>query len=167
MIDPQDTWASIDEFPGYIVNQCGEVSSDRYNRRLTQTPVRRGSPTVGLSRDGLQNRRSVAKLVAEAFLPPPIREDFNTVMHIDGDRSNCFYQNLMWRPRWFAIRYHQNREAGWYESWTNPILCVETDEMFDSIVEPAMKYGLLENHIFDAIHNQTPVFPTGFHFVRI
>lgn len=164
MVGTSDTWRPIEDFPGYIINMHGDTSSDRWDRKLIHTPGRKGMPTVGLTRDGKQHRRSVAKLVAEAFLDPPIREDFDTVTHLDGDRSNCYYENLMWRPRWFAIRYHQCRQRGIFDGWNQPIMIVETGEVFETMIEPAMKYGLIDNDISASLWNGTQTFPHGFHF---
>lgn len=160
-------WIPLEEFPGYIINPSGEVSNEKNGRTLIRSPIRSGIQTVGFTRDGVQYRRSVAKLIAEIFSEPPMREDFDTVMHLDGDKNNCAASNLTWRPRWFAIRHHQNREAGWYEGERHPFICLETNEVFTSLTEPSIKYGLLEHKILEGLYNQTPVFPLGFNFAEV
>ena len=61
---------------------------------------------VGLFRDQEQYKRSVALLVAKAFLKQP-SEFFDTPINLNGDRLDNQVINLMWRPRWFAIKYNR------------------------------------------------------------
>jgi hypothetical protein len=159
-----ELWDQIDEFPQYSVSTHGRVMNDLTNRLMIHTPVQYGIPTVGLTRDGRQHRRSVPLLVANAWLPYPQRDDFNTVIQLDGVRANCHVDNLMWRPRWFAIEFHKERIANPFPNWDRPIKLMETGEEFDTPSDCATYYGLLEKEIFLAILNKTAVFPEWFHF---
>lgn len=69
--------------------------------------TQQGHAKITLSRDGRLSTRAVALLVAEAFLPKHELEHFDTPIHLNGDLMDCRAANLMWRPRWFAIRYHK------------------------------------------------------------
>lgn len=162
-------WRRIDDFDGYDVSEDGDVYNSFNEKLLTKTINQQGIPTVALVKDfidGKQRRRSVPLLVAKAFLPDPPSEHFNTPIHLDGDRSNCRANNLTWRPRWFAIKYHQERCIEPFPNWVRPFEVIETGEIFDHPKPCAIRYGLLEGTdlgIHNAIVNEKFVFPTGFH----
>jgi len=160
----QEEWLEIEDFPGYYVSNYGYVRSEHSDRMLTLSPVQYGMPTVGLMRDQLQYRRAVSGLVARAFLDEPEREDFNTPIHLDGDRKNCRVDNLMWRPRWFAVNYHKERITPPFPQWSRDIRLAQTGEIFDNPSQAAQKYGLLERDIHRSLVNGSPVAPYGFFF---
>lgn len=154
-----DEWAPIEEFPGYAVSSDGRVRNIDTGRLLVLTRNQQGVIQVGLMKDGAQFKRGVALLVAKAFLPPPPSPAFNTPINLDGDRSNCSIDNLVWRPRWFAIKYHQqfyNDQRG----FNDPIVDIKTGEEFEDSWEAATKYGLIDREILIATLNRTYVWPT-------
>ena len=159
-----EEWAPIDGFPDYSISNYGYVQNNRTGRMMTRSPVQYGMLTVSMMYDGEQYRRSIATLVAQAFLPRPPRDDFNTPIHLDGDRKNCRVDNLEWRPRWFAINYHHERKQSPYPDWARDIRLNETGEVFGSMRDLAEKYGLLEREIHKGLVNGTEVFPQGFTF---
>lgn len=53
-----------------------------------------GHHSVVLSRDGAIHRYSVAKLMAEAYIPNP--DNYNYVRFVDGDPDNLSVENLRW-----------------------------------------------------------------------
>jgi len=120
-----------------------------------------GVVNVGLTDDYGQHKRAVAPLVASAFLPkiPRQRDAFDTPINLDGDRSNNDVNNLMWRPRWFAVKYFQqfNSEPKGYRV---PIEDIKTGERFETSWEAATTYGLLDIDIVVAMERNTWVFPT-------
>lgn len=152
-------WARIDEFPGYSVSDIGEVRNDRTGRYLSLTTNQAGIVQVGLVKGGSQYKRSVAVLVAKAFLDPPMHPRFNTPINLDGDRSNNRADNLMWRPRWFAVKYHKQFDKP-RQGLRQPIREKRTGEIFPTSWEAAIKYGLLDRDILIATLNRTYVIPT-------
>lgn len=114
----------------------------------------RGIISVGLNRNGVQRKRTVSRLVAIAFLPEPQDSNFNTPIHLDGDRSNNRADNLMWRPRWFAIEYQQQFER---EEDETPVKEVDSGLRFNSVREAAINYGLLDYLIFMSAVNNTRI----------
>ena len=149
----------IEYFPGYSVSPSGVVRNDDTGRGMALTKNQHGIVQVGLMQNGTQYKRGVALLVAKAFLSPPISSAFNTPINLDGDRSNNHIENLMWRPRWFAIFYHRqfyNDKRGFRE----PVIDVKTKEWFPNSWEAAIKYGLLDREIMIATLNRTYVWPT-------
>ncbi len=101
-----EIWRPIEAFPGYSVSDHGRIRADKSGRILQLNLNQYGLVQVGLMREGVQYHRSVPLLVARAFLEPPF-EPFDTPINLDGDRHNNHVDNLVWRPRWFAIRYNQ------------------------------------------------------------
>lgn len=155
-----EVWREIRSFPGYLVGDEGHVKNEETGRYMTQLRNQHGVVHVGLTRDRVQYRRSVAVLVANAFVDRlPGREHFDTPINLDGDRSNNRVPNIMWRPRWFAVKYF-NQFDNPYKGFTGPIEDTLTGEKFDSSWEAATKYGLLEKDIYLSILNRTYVVPT-------
>jgi hypothetical protein len=159
-----EIWAEIDDFPGYSVSSLGNVVNNQSGHVLTRSVNQNQVLYVGLARDRQKCQRSVAVLVANAFLPEPKESHFDTPTHLDGDRMNCYADNLVWRPRWFAIRFHRERLDPPFPNWRQAIRVVETGEVFPTPEECARKYGLLAKDIHLAIMNEDFVFPTWFEF---
>lgn len=157
-MDVDEEWAQIQEFPDYSVSTYGRVRNDHTGRIMALKQNQHGVVNVGLMKNGVQYKRGVALLVAKAHLP---RRDgpFDTPINVDGDRSNNNIHNLMWRPRWFAVKYHaQFHESGLHIK--SAIIDVNTHERFHNSRHAAVSYGLLEHEVVMSVHNKTWVFPT-------
>jgi hypothetical protein len=152
-------WAPIEDFPGYYVSHDGRVCRSDTGYVMSLTRNQQGVIMVGLSRDGRQYKRGVALLVAKAFLEPPALETFTTPIHLDGDLSNNRAENLMWRPRWFSMKYHAQFHND-IRGFRGPIIEIHTQEKFPNSWAAAKKYGLLDRDIYLATLNRTYVFPT-------
>jgi hypothetical protein len=154
-----ERWREIDLFPGYSVSDHGRIRSDRWTKLLSLNVNQYGLLQVGLMRDGIQHHRSVPLLVAKAFLPA-IPGPFDTPINLDGDRLNNHVDNLMWRPRWFAIKYNQQFRYPFDNPITSRIVDLKTGEVSDNSFDCSMKYGLLEKDLVLSILNRTYVWPT-------
>lgn len=153
-------WGYIDGFPDYSVNSAGDVRNDRTGRILRQQQNQFGVVFVGmLNPYGEQKQRGVALMVAHAFLPQDL-ESFNTPINVDGNRWNCDVQNLMWRPRWFAIRYHQQFRRRYPYPIESPIREVSSGDIYRDSGEVAVRFGLLEQEVVTSIELRTYVWPT-------
>jgi hypothetical protein len=153
-----EEWRHLHEFPGYMISNYGRVVRTQSELIKVASLNQQGIPNVIFMKNGLSYRRGVALLVAQYFLPSPMRPNFDTPINKDGDRTNNRADNLEWRPRWFAIQYHQQfreplRVLGRVQEAREGI-------EFDSIRECAKYYGLLEKDLIECVHNWTPVFPT-------
>ena len=157
-----EAWARIEDFPKYLINTSGTIINTRTQEPIKWALARYGIPTVGLYREGKLYRRSVSLLVAKTFLPEPMRYDFITPIHLDGDRGNCYVKNLMWRPRWFAIDFHQQRKISPYPKWRRPFVIVDTEEIFSTPYDCAGVMGVLERGIVNSIWHEKYIFPYGF-----
>lgn len=163
----QEEWAVLDEFPSYAVSTFGQVANIHRDSLLSLGHNTQGITMVKLmDEDHRQVTRSVALLVAQTFIEQR-RELFNSPIHLDGDRRNCRWDNLMWRPRWFAVMFHrQFKEPRFY----HPELKLGikgTDETFHGWKDPCIKYGILYKSVIDSYHSGDSVFPTGHVFVRL
>lgn len=72
------------------MSDTGEVKNDKTNKLLT---INNGNVQLYIS--GKNNRRSVAKLVAIAFIPKENEEQI-LVKHLDGNLMNNHVDNLQW-----------------------------------------------------------------------
>jgi len=155
----QERWRPIEDFPGYSVSDHGRIRTDRTGRILALNANQFGVLQVGLMRDGEQKHRSVPLLVAKAFIPTP-PGPFDTPINLDGDRFNNHIDNLVWRPRWFAIKYNQQFRHPYPNPILAPIQDLRTGQVSENSIECAKRYGLLEDDLVLSILNRTYVWPT-------
>jgi len=158
-----ERWKEIYNFPGYSISSLGAVRNDRTNRLLKPSQNREGFLYVGFFVDQMQYKRSISTLVAEAFLEEPMNASFDTPIHLDGDRSNNNVDNLMWRPRWFAITYRQQIQKK--PRIVHSIIEIDTGERFSSSIEAAMRFGLLDSDVGLSAHTNKPCWPSKHRFM--
>lgn len=152
-------WRPLEAFPGYSVNPLGQVRKDSSNRLLQVRVNQYGVPYVGLMREWRQCIRSLPRLIATAFVPPP-SELFDTPINKDGNRVNCRVENLVWRPRTYAVHYvNQFRERYLYPIEA-PVREVETRRIFPNSLAAGCFFGLLEREVVMSVHNHTIAWPT-------
>lgn len=171
----QEVAKVIEDFPRYEVTTFGRVFNRETGREMAQNQIQYGIVTVSLMQDveividgytthqSIQKSRSVKSLVAKAFVEGH-SDVFDTPIQLDGNRENLHASNIMWRPRWFAIRY--TRQMYNQEEWffTIPIVDTTNDVIYDSIFDAATTMGLLCRDIKMSLHNDKPVFPYGTQF---
>lgn len=164
-----EIWKVIRDFPEYEVSSHGHIRSRRSSGNsgiLALSKTQYGLVQVGLMREGVQYHRSVPLLVAKAFLPVK-KEPFNTPINLDGNRNNNRVDNLVWRPRWFAIRYNQQFRYPYPNPIKAPIMDIKTREISRDSFYCATRYGLLESDLVVSILNHTYVWPTYQEFVLV
>ena len=154
-----ENWRPIEHFPGYSVSDRGRIRTDKSGRSLALSENQFGLLQVGMMRDGTQHHRSVPLLVAKAFIPQP-SGPFDTPINLNGDRHNNSVDNLVWRPRWFAIKYNQQFRHPFENSIWEPLEDMKTGEVSENSLECAKRYGLLEEDLVFSILNRTYVWPT-------
>lgn len=158
-----EKWRIVEEFPTYKVSNYGDVLNHASGRVLKQSQTKAGLVKVGLVSGGVQYTRSVAVLVAEAFVLG--RSDiFNTPIHMDGDQTNNRADNLMWRPRWFAWKYFRQFDEP--RRGNRAIVDIHSGREYKNLFEAATTHGLLTQDIAKAISLKAPVFPTKQYFVH-
>lgn len=158
----KEKWLNIYGFEDYLVSDMGRVINSLTDKIKQPTLNQQGIPSVLLVRDKIQYRRSVALLVADAFLecPDDSRNIFDTPINLNGDRLDNRVDNLLWRPRWFAVKFHKERKDGNRNSLATKFIEVESEEIFEQPWQAAIRWGLLEGDIIKSIMNDEPVFPT-------
>lgn len=152
-------WLPLQGYSGYSASDQGRIRNDRRSNILSIVRSNTGHTYVGLMHEGVQVKRSVARLIADTFVPKPQHQPhFTTPIHLDGDLANCTAENLLFRPRWFAMKFTQqfHREQPKHA----PIRNKTTGEVFKDCWPLVMKYGLLYLDIVMATTNCSYVFPT-------
>lgn len=154
-----DDWVPISKFPGYSVSRLGDVRNDSSGRILRPKTNQSGVVFVGLMKRGAQHQRAVALLVAQEFAPAPLTRFFDTPINKDGDRYNNRADNLVWRPRWFAVQYnHQFKTV--YQNRIEVLLQDDAGQEYQDSWQAAIKNGLLEKDVVLGVLNYAPVWPT-------
>lgn len=154
----QQEWRDVEEFTEVAVTEDGQVMNTWNGHILTPRCNQQGFLMVGVMFDRKQYTRSVALMVANAFLEPPRSPAYNSIIHLNGDRSDCRALNLMWRPRWFATKYHRMFDD---LPFRVSAYIPKIDQHFPSLRELCTTYGLLEQESYHDIINQTPCFHYG------
>lgn len=154
-------WREIARTPNYEVSDHGEIRNTKTGHVLHPSKNQQGHLKVNLpTEDGKTKTRQVNHIVAEAFLPEPHRDDFISLIHLDGDKSNCSASNMVWRPRYFAIRYHQQFNSKIWKENRTPIIDTKNGRVYETIQEAAMEHGLVLSEILMSAHNRTFVWPS-------
>ena len=155
----REKWSVLDEFPDYAVSDQGRVMTIKTELIKTPSLNQQGIPNVLFVVDGVQHRRALARLVADMYIPRP-HMHFDTPINLNGDRLDCRRENLMWRPRWFAMKYHRQFKPGYVPAINKPIIETRSGDEYANSLEASKVNGILDDEILIAMLNRTYVFPT-------
>ncbi len=86
--------SNILDFENYHVTQSGKIFNLVTGLVLKQQTLSNGYLRVGLHSHGKQKKKSVHRLVAEAYIPNP--NNLPCVMHLDDNPRNNHSSNLRW-----------------------------------------------------------------------
>jgi len=155
----QEIWVEIREFPVYSISNLGRIINHEKGWPIRQSMNSSHIMKVGLVKDHTQYTRSVKVLVAEHFVSG--RTDlFNTPIQLDGDPYNCRADNIVYRPRWFAMKhvmqFHDIRPT----NLNTPIKDARTGDTYPNVVAAAIANGLLFIDIWKSINFGEATFPT-------
>ena len=163
-------WASLETlgFPGYELSNDGLVRNERTERILKTSANQEGIVRVGLMKreEGRQVTVSLIRLVARMFVKGR-SASFDTPIQLNGVRSDCNAENLMWRPRWFAVEYFRQFDENAEPLMKTKIYDVEISKRYDDTRVAASENGLLEKDIMKSVVNGSPCFPTWQIFARV
>lgn len=158
------SWTQVEGFPEWLVSNNGDVLHNWTMRIMTARSNQQGIKMVNLQKEKKIFTRSVALLVAKAYLKPPRNDNYNSVIHLNGDREDCRFENLMWRPRWYAVKYHQMFDDLPYRLGVH---IPRTGEHFTSLREACTTYGLIEKNTYLDVINEQPCFHYGWMIEKV
>ena len=92
------TYKQIEGFPDYAVSDEGCIMNTITGRELTPKDNGLGYMVVSLWKNNRSHTRTVASLVAKAFIPC-VLEGAAVAYNVDGDKNNNRVENLEWRSR--------------------------------------------------------------------
>lgn len=161
-----EIWRGVDDFDQYEVSNYGDVRRGLTGEHLARSQVTGGAVVVFLYSGGQRYTRSVKVLVAEAFVECPEESaydrNFDTPILLDNDPHNLRADNIQWRPRSYALRYKRQFDIEWHSL---PVVCVETDEVFETALDAAAHYGMLAESIINCANGAlSQTFPHNYHF---
>jgi hypothetical protein len=144
-----EEWREIEEFPHYSISNYGRVKHENRIEARKITINDRGFPIVTLFCKDSKTRylRQINKLVAQAFLPPPIYSDETAVWHIDGDLSNCRVENLKWDTRSRVLEWNEMHRTLSPKLKTPKVKNNRTGKVYDNAFMCAIDEGALETTI--------------------
>lgn len=164
MLNPNN-FKVIPDCPMYEVNCIGDVrNTHRPSEYKNQSFSSRGDLKVSLyTEDGRRTSRLVKRLVAEAFVRNEQPEINDTPICMDNDKTNVSYENLAWRPRWFAWEYVRQFESNMsvLARGSSPVMNVTTKTFYPNLYEAAVAEGLLMYQLSERIINRHRVWPSG------
>lgn len=143
----RERWHELDEFPDYAVSDMGSVHNIKTDMPRRTSINQQGIVKISLYQGRELITRSVAVMVAEAFCEGQT-EFFNTPIHLDGDRENCRADNLMWRPRWFAVQYHRQFNSPEFHNSDVHIVEINSGKEYYSNKEACVTLGLYYNDVY-------------------
>jgi hypothetical protein len=119
-------WSRLDEFPPYEVSDTGLVRNSETGLVLVPSSNGHGITKVTLRKDGETVTRTVPRLVGEEFVDG--YEEGDVIFHIDNDKSNAEWTNLLWKPRWFAQEWAtQLKRTKPMREWAIKMMPTQTD----------------------------------------
>ena len=109
LTDNEEIWKPIKGYEGlYDVSSWGRIRSLNYYCKGKHEILKLSAKPntyikVGLRKDGMVRYYRVHRLVAEAFLPPPM-EGQTQVNHKDGNKQS----NVVWNIEWVSPKQNTN-----------------------------------------------------------
>jgi NUMOD4 motif len=158
-----EEWRTVINFPLYEVSNLGRVVNKETDVLIQPSLTLQGALKVGLYIGPKQYTRSVKRLVAEAFVPGRTVL-FDTPVLRDGNQHNCNANNIVWRPRWFALTYARQFTNIPDHYRLGPIVELDHEGVvlgaYIDVVEIGVTHGLLFKGVWSGLHTRLPVFPT-------
>ena len=132
----------------YAATEDGRIYSYRSKRFLKPSDNGHGYYQVALCKDGIRKNYLIHRLIAATYLPNP--ENLALVNHKDEDKLNNCVENLEYCTAKYNINYGTCIERS-AKSRQKKVICVETQEVFDSINEAAKVVDIVHSGISDCL----------------
>jgi len=152
-------WKDIKGAKGYSVSNLGDVRNKSTDHIIKPQITKNGILYVPLYVNGEKVTRSVKVLVAKAFVPGRTKV-FDTAINMDGDKRNNRADNLVWRPRWHAVKYSRQFLVEYPHGKKGPVQELLEGVIFETVVEAGVGNGVLFRDVFASCRTGAPVFPT-------
>ena len=87
-------WKPIDEFPGYLISNQGDVKNKKTGYIKKPSVGKRGYVVFSMKNEGKFYLRTQHIMLARTFIPNPLNKPY--VNHKDGNKQNNSIDNLEW-----------------------------------------------------------------------
>lgn len=160
-----EEWKPIAGYEDYEVSNYGNVrSKERYItqyghkktytrlmkcHQLKQEKLNSGYFVVQLSKNGKKKAMTVHRLVACAFLGESVLD----VNHKDGNKGNNCLENLEFVSRSENLA-HAYRKLNRTKTHNKSVICIETGEVFQSMIEAGIAKGVNAHSIGHVINGR-------------
>jgi hypothetical protein len=154
-----EVWADIEDFPRYEVSNAGLIVNSLTGRPVKVSKTQQGDVKVSLiDNQGFRRTVSVKVLVARAFVEGET-EVFDTPVLLDGQSINLHESNIVWRPRWFALKYARQFNAFYPYYYDRGVVDNRSKTVYQHVFDASTLNGYLMREILESCHNNRPVFP--------
>ena len=166
-------WKECKTCSSYLVSTEGEVKHKKTNKVLKPKIDKSGYLSVGLSMGKRGERRMVYihRLVAEAFVPNPYNKP--KVKHLDSNKTNNKYTNLMWTTEQEIMTYLRKKGSKQtdYGSMSPNSKLTDMQILYCRMVYTprdkqyganilAKQFGISKSTMYYILHNVTYKFPS-------
>lgn len=152
------------DIPGYeglyAATSCGRIWSYKKQRFLKPFGDGHGYLKVDLFKDGIKKHCRVHRLIALTYLPNP--ENKPCINHIDENKTNNALPNLEW------CTHEENNNHGSHneklsKAHQKKVICIETQEIFESVKEAAKAVDIDPSNISAACNGKHKT-SAGYHW---
>lgn len=143
----------------YAITSCGRVWSYKRNKFLKPSDDGKGYLFVHLYKNGVDKLIKIHRIVAEAYIPNP--DNLQEVNHKDEVKAHNWINNLEWCDHKYNVNYG-TRTA----KCSTKIQCVETGEVFDSLIDCERKTGCDNGSISHHLRGERE-HVKGLHFIKV
>ena len=155
-LNMNEEWRICKDFEDYAVSNLGRIYSLRRNT-YNKFTERKGAISIQFHKDGKIIERTVARVVAQAFILNP--NNLKIVLHKDGDCSNNRVDNLEWGNL-------SRKRPDVSERFSKPIKCLETGKVYPSVLSATKDIGATSSGICSHLKGHTKSI-RGFHFIYV
>lgn len=161
-----EIFKDIPGFGDYKVSKLGNVKSFRYSKysdgKMLKPVLRSdGYLVVTLYKEGKEKKKKIHRLVAETFIPNPLKK--KTVNHKDGNKQNNNISNLEWATVLENIIHAKKNdlnvrgEKQWKSKLTEKQIVKIRMMRFDECCTYkyiADKFNISQSHVYDIINKK-------------